>query len=83
MYKIAWEQTRAAGYDFRLDAIPFQTAKASREIASDVRSVQFTKYTPTKPLNPDIKSGSWRPVWVRGLCSQTRCLCRIKLEVFH
>ncbi|KAM9133007.1 nebulin-related-anchoring protein [Pangshura tecta] len=37
MYKIAWEQTRAAGYDFRLDAIPFQTAKASREIASDFR----------------------------------------------
>ncbi|TFK09827.1 BTB/POZ domain-containing protein 9-like [Platysternon megacephalum] len=37
MYKAAWEQTRAAGYDFRLDAIPFQTAKASREIASDFR----------------------------------------------
>nr|XP_006135035.1 nebulin-related-anchoring protein isoform X1 [Pelodiscus sinensis] len=37
MYKTAWEQTRAAGYDFRLDAIPFQTAKASREIASDFR----------------------------------------------
>ncbi|XP_042711194.2 nebulin-related-anchoring protein isoform X11 [Chrysemys picta bellii] len=37
MYKTAWEQTRAAGYDFRLEAIPFQTAKASREIASDFR----------------------------------------------
>uniref|UniRef100_A0A6I8NTI5 Nebulin related anchoring protein n=1 Tax=Ornithorhynchus anatinus TaxID=9258 RepID=A0A6I8NTI5_ORNAN len=37
MYKTSWEQTRAAGYDFRLDAIPFQTAKASREIASDFR----------------------------------------------
>ncbi|XP_007056396.2 nebulin-related-anchoring protein isoform X1 [Chelonia mydas] len=37
MYKTAWEQTRAVGYDFRLDAIPFQTAKASREIASDFR----------------------------------------------
>ncbi|XP_061491932.1 nebulin-related-anchoring protein isoform X1 [Rhineura floridana] len=37
LYKTSWEQTRAAGYDFRLDAIPFQTAKASREIASDFR----------------------------------------------
>ncbi|XP_061491936.1 nebulin-related-anchoring protein isoform X4 [Rhineura floridana] len=37
LYKTSWEQTRAAGYDFRLDAIPFQTAKASREIASDVK----------------------------------------------
>ncbi|XP_053548678.1 nebulin-related-anchoring protein isoform X2 [Bombina bombina] len=36
-YKTSWEQSRAAGYDFRLDAIPFQTAKASREIASDFR----------------------------------------------
>ncbi|XP_054838259.1 nebulin-related-anchoring protein [Eublepharis macularius] len=37
LYKMSWEQTRAAAYDFRLDAIPFQTAKASREIASDFR----------------------------------------------
>ncbi|XP_019358378.1 PREDICTED: nebulin-related-anchoring protein isoform X1 [Gavialis gangeticus] len=37
MYKTSWEQTRAFGYDFRLDAIPFQTAKASRDIASDFR----------------------------------------------
>ncbi|KAH0623739.1 hypothetical protein JD844_006832 [Phrynosoma platyrhinos] len=37
LYKTSWEQTRAAGYDLRLDAIPFQTAKASREIASDFK----------------------------------------------
>ncbi|XP_058553816.1 nebulin-related-anchoring protein isoform X9 [Neofelis nebulosa] len=36
-YRNSWEQTRAVGYDFRLDAIPFQTARASREIASDFR----------------------------------------------
>ncbi|XP_069467951.1 nebulin-related-anchoring protein isoform X2 [Ambystoma mexicanum] len=36
-YRTSWERTRAAGYDLRLDAIPFQTAKASREIASDFR----------------------------------------------
>ncbi|XP_073451972.1 nebulin-related-anchoring protein [Aquarana catesbeiana] len=36
-YKTLWEQSRAGGYDLRLDAIPFQTAKASREIASDFR----------------------------------------------
>ncbi|XP_053306831.1 nebulin-related-anchoring protein isoform X1 [Spea bombifrons] len=36
-YRTSWEASRAAGYDLRLDAIPFQTAKASREIASDFR----------------------------------------------
>ncbi|KAL4613004.1 nebulin-related-anchoring protein isoform X2 [Arapaima gigas] len=37
IYKTSGEQVRSAGYDLRLDAIPFQTAKASREIASDFR----------------------------------------------
>ncbi|XP_032465199.1 nebulin-related-anchoring protein isoform X1 [Phocoena sinus] len=37
IYRNSWEQTRDGGYDFRLDAIPFQTARASREIASDVK----------------------------------------------
>ncbi|XP_023571210.1 nebulin-related-anchoring protein isoform X3 [Octodon degus] len=37
VYRNSWEQIRAGGYDFRLDAIPFQTARASREIASDFR----------------------------------------------
>ncbi|XP_062958084.1 nebulin-related-anchoring protein isoform X4 [Cynocephalus volans] len=37
VYRNSWEQSRAGGYDFRLDAIPFQTARASREIASDFR----------------------------------------------
>lgn len=36
VYKASGDQVRSAGYDLRLDAIPFQTAKASREIASDV-----------------------------------------------
>ncbi|XP_008828431.1 nebulin-related-anchoring protein isoform X2 [Nannospalax galili] len=37
VYRNSWEQNRAGGYDFRLDAIPFQTARVSRDIASDFR----------------------------------------------
>lgn len=37
VYKSSGEQVKTLGYDLRLDAIPFQTAKASREIASDFR----------------------------------------------
>uniref|UniRef100_UPI003AAD81BA nebulin-related-anchoring protein n=1 Tax=Centroberyx gerrardi TaxID=166262 RepID=UPI003AAD81BA len=37
VYKASGDEVRSAGYDLRLDAIPFQTARASREIASDVR----------------------------------------------
>uniref|UniRef100_A0A3Q3EKD4 Nebulin-related anchoring protein n=1 Tax=Labrus bergylta TaxID=56723 RepID=A0A3Q3EKD4_9LABR len=36
-YKASGEQVKTSGCDLRLDAIPFQTAKASREIASDFR----------------------------------------------
>ncbi|XP_034564098.1 nebulin-related-anchoring protein [Notolabrus celidotus] len=37
VYKSSGEQVKTSGFDLRLDAIPFQTAKASREIASDFR----------------------------------------------
>ncbi|XP_054454596.1 nebulin-related-anchoring protein isoform X2 [Anoplopoma fimbria] len=37
VYKASGEQVKTSGHDLRLDAIPFQTAKASRAIASDVR----------------------------------------------
>ncbi|XP_028844222.1 nebulin-related-anchoring protein [Denticeps clupeoides] len=37
VYKTSGDQVRMAGNDLRLDAIPFQTAKVSREIASDFR----------------------------------------------
>ncbi|CAJ1081016.1 nebulin-related-anchoring protein isoform X1 [Xyrichtys novacula] len=37
VYKASGEQVKTSGYDLRLDAIPFQTAKVSRDIASDFR----------------------------------------------
>ncbi|XP_053722594.1 nebulin-related-anchoring protein isoform X2 [Synchiropus splendidus] len=37
VYKASGEQVKMLGCDLRFDAIPFQTAKASREIASDVQ----------------------------------------------
>ncbi|XP_056153410.1 nebulin-related-anchoring protein isoform X2 [Lampris incognitus] len=37
VYRASGDQVKTAGYDLKLDAIPFQTAKASREIASDFR----------------------------------------------
>ncbi|XP_012670070.2 nebulin-related-anchoring protein [Clupea harengus] len=37
VYKTSGEMVKSAGCDLRLDAIAFQTAKASREIASDFR----------------------------------------------
>lgn len=35
-YKESWTKLRDGGYKLRLDAIPFQSAKASAEILSDV-----------------------------------------------
>lgn len=35
-YKESWTKIRDGGYKLRLDAIPFQSAKASAEILSDV-----------------------------------------------
>lgn len=35
-YKESWSKMCDGGYKLKLDAIPFQTAKASNEIISDV-----------------------------------------------
>lgn len=40
-YKESWTKIKDAGYKLRLDAIPFQSAKSSADIFSDV-SIQDT-----------------------------------------
>lgn len=49
-YKESWSRLRDGGYKLRLDALPFQAAKASSEVISDV-SIQFCGNIYSKPLS--------------------------------
>lgn len=52
-YKESWSKIRDGGYKLKLDAIPFQAAKTSSEIISDVSEItaNFVQYK--IPATPD------------------------------
>ncbi|OWK00012.1 hypothetical protein Celaphus_00015880, partial [Cervus elaphus hippelaphus] len=81
LYKLALEESKKEGYDLRLDAIPIQAAKASRDIASDddpkmMWSIHAAKIQSDREYKKDFEKWKTKfssPVDMMGMVQAKKC----------